>query len=96
MKKIFALIISAFFVTGCTLFEPSTLIIKNNSAFTICVNLESGINNKLKLDKKDGGFVLVIPGDTKIQIVIDEIGFSRYYAVNLAYNEKKEFIFNLE
>lgn len=90
---IFYLILIIF---GCTLTEPSSLIIKNESEYTIEVSLSNGNRKEITIQKNKGEIVLMNPGDVEIKVKIEEIKYKKEYSLNLGYLEKKKFVFSID
>jgi hypothetical protein len=94
MKKILAFF--AIGLSGCSFFEPSVLIIENDSEYTIDISENNKRIKNLSLEKDDGDFVMAAPGDLDITVSIDELKFRKEYRITLGYQEKKKFNFNVK
>jgi hypothetical protein len=94
MNKFILLILCAS-LYSCSLIEPSTLVIQNNSAYSIKIKSEKGNIKEFDLNKGKGDFILLEPGDVKFKIMIDSIGFEKEYCLNLKYLEKRQFKFKI-
>ncbi|OHD06428.1 MAG: hypothetical protein A2086_13390 [Spirochaetes bacterium GWD1_27_9] len=84
-----------FLTFSCSFAEPSTLIIENNSKYTIKVNSNKGNKNEMTIKKTGVDFILTYPDDIKLDISIEETGFNKEYDLKINYMEKKKFVFNL-
>ncbi len=94
MRNHFLLCIFTFF--GCTLFEPSYLVIQNNSDYTIKVYIDNANKKEIIIDKNNGDYVLTFSNKINLIVIIDSIGFKKKYSISINYLEKKKFIFNLK
>jgi len=92
--KILALL-SLTLALSCSLSEPSSLEIINDSEFRIKVYIEKSNLDEFVLDKGKGSIVYVAPGEINIEIRIDEMNLSWNYSLNIGYLEKKKFEFDL-
>jgi hypothetical protein len=93
--KIVIIMLISLSLTGCSFFEPSSLIIKNASNYQIDISTNIGSIKELSLEKGKGEFIMSPPGNLKLSISINEINFEKTYEVKLEYLEKKKFEFNL-
>lgn len=81
---------------SCSLLCPSYISFENGSAYPITIFLEESSTEPLELDPGKKGFRLLSPGDYKVRVEIEELGFSRDYRVTAAYQQKSRFIFQTD
>jgi hypothetical protein len=96
MKNYYFACMFIFIFAGCTFFEPSTLVIRNESKYPINITPDKGNRKNLLIEDNAGDFLLTTPGDIKLSITIDEIRFKKEYNINLNFQEKKKFSFKIE
>ncbi len=94
MYRIILIILIILFF-NCTLTEPCTLIIENESDYTITVSVSNGDKSEIILNKGKGDFVLVSPGQIELTVNIESIKFIKKYTITMNYQEKKKFIFDI-
>ena len=89
------LVVLIIILFNCSLTEPCTLIIENESDYTIDILISNGKKSKITLKKNKGDYVLVSPGQIKIKVNIESIKYSKEYSIKINYLEKKKFTFNI-
>jgi hypothetical protein len=92
----FIILVSIFIISSCNLFEPSYLMIDNNSNYKIIAKINNASNKEIEIEKSDHGFLLCSPGEIDMSISIDDLRYQNEYKLTIGYMEKKEFEFNLE
>ncbi|HOV14632.1 MAG TPA: hypothetical protein PK771_10140 [Spirochaetota bacterium] len=96
MGKMCFIIFLLQLVLSCSLISPKNLLIENDSKYTIKVIVESGEKEHLVIKKNSGDFILTYEDKVKLQIKIDEIGYTQEIIVKVNYLETKKITFNLE
>lgn len=94
MYKFFYLFLLILFF-NCTLTEPCSLIIENESQYTINALISSSDKKEISLDKNKGDSILVLPGKIEIEVYIESIKFKKKYSIKVDYLEKKKFVFDI-
>lgn len=89
------LLILIIFTLSCNLLQPSYLLVKNESCFKIKITCNKAEDKKLILEKNKRGYFLIYPDKVDIIVYIYQLDKSKTYEININYQEKKEFIFNI-
>ncbi len=95
MKLKFAIIIYIILIFSCSIIEPSKLLVKNESDYTIIVNVSESNKKNVKIQKNNGCVFYVNPGDIKVSIEIEEFCYKKEYNLSICYLENKQLKFDI-
>ncbi len=83
-------------LSSCTLFSPSTLIVRNDSDYDIEVKYSRGLKSESFIENGKGDYTEVYPGDMSVIVEIKEIGFSRREKLSVKSMENLTYSFSLK
>lgn len=81
---------------SCSMLSPSYISFENGSAYPVTIYLEENGGEPLELEPGKKGFRLLTPGENRVRVEIEELGFSRDYALQISYLQKSRFIFRAD
>jgi len=89
------LILFFILTLSCSLTEPCSLVIKNNSQYEINVILTNSSTEEVNIAENKGEIVYTAPGEVKINVFIEELKYQKKYTMQISAFEKKKFEFSL-
>lgn len=92
MKKMYIAISIVVLFFNCTLTEPSTILIKNETEYTLSITCNKSYRNTIEIKKGKGEAIFLTPGKLRLTVFIKELGYRKDYILSLAYQEKKKII----